>query len=641
MYDKFLSPIQIGSVPLRSRSVMTSMGTGYADDGGYVSDRLIAYHRERALGGIGMNTVERSPVHETSAISKCVGSYDDAFIPGLSKLAAAIKEQGGVACIQLQHFGRQMSSRDSGLPLLAPSPIPCAIYQEMPKEMTHADIQMIVEAFGAAALRVKKAGFDMIELQGAHGYLIGSFMSSFSNKRVDEYGGSFINRMRFPLEVISEVRRQVGHDFPLVMRISADEHVEGGIELEEAVRMAQLLEAAGIDALNVSQGNHYAISYETPNIYMPEMTHVECAAEIKRHVQVPVIVAGRITSPELAEHILDNDMADLIGFGRVLLADPHFVNKARQGRADEIIRCVSCNQGCVNRLYSGTGSPSCVYNPKTGRELEFQLIPASTKKHVLVIGGGPAGLEASRTLQERGHEVTLFEKSGGLGGQLILAGAAPKKKILIDAALKMGYRAYKSGIDIQLYTAANKDNVLALHPDEIVVASGSEPVELDIPGSDEYNLYEARDILAGDQYVKEETIAIIGGGSVGIETAELLSAMGKRIILIEMTNEIGKDLGFQSKPYVMSSLQEAKVDIYVNSTCVSFTGGKLVLERDGRKQVIIGVGALVLAVGAKSDRSLEAWIQETGIPYHVIGDAKKAGNMMDAILAGAEVGRMI
>ena len=641
MYDKFLSPIQIGRVTLRSRSVMTSLGTGYADDGGYVSERLIAYHRERALGGVGMNTVERSPVHETSAGSKCIGSYDDRFIPGLAALASAIKEAGGVACIQLQHFGRQMNSRDTGLPLLAPSPIPCAFYQEMPQEMTHADILMITEAFGKAALRAKKAGFDVIELQGAHGYLIGSFMSSFSNKRQDEYGGSFMNRMRFPLEVIAEVRRQVGNDIPLVMRISADEHAEDGIELEEAIRIAQILEAAGIDALNVSQGNHYAISYETPNMYMPEMTHVDCAAEIKRHVQIPVIVAGRITSPETAEHILDTEKADIIGFGRVLLADPHFVNKARQGRAEEIIHCVACNQGCVNRLYSGQGSPSCVYNPMTGRELEFQLIPADTKKRVLVIGGGPAGLEASRTLQERGHEVTLFEKSGGLGGQLILAGAAPKKKGLTDAALSMGYRAYKAGINIQLYTTASKDNVLALHPDEIVVASGSEPVEIDIPGTDEHNLYEARDILAGQQYVKEDTVAIIGGGSVGIETAELLAAMGKRIILIEMSDEIGKDIGFQSKPYVMAGLQEAAVDIYVNATCVSFNDGKLVMEKDGRKQVIIGVGALILAVGAKCDRSMEEWIKETGIPYHIIGDAKQTGNMLDAILAGAEVGRMI
>ncbi|MGZ9583106.1 oxidoreductase [Paenibacillus marinisediminis] len=641
MYETFLSPIQIGNVTLKNRSVMTAMGTGYAELGGYVGDRLIAYHIERAKGGIGMNTVGISPVHETSAGPKYVGSYDDKFIPGLTKLAEAIKDNGGVACISLQHFGRQMSSKNSGLPLLAPSPIPCSLYQEMPKEMTLQDIQMIVEAFGDAALRAKKAGFDVIELHGAHGYLIGSFLSPFSNKRTDEYGGSLYNRMRFAIEVLANVRSKVGEDFPIMMSISGEEHVEGGLHLDETIKMAKILEGAGIAALNVTQGNHDAFGYEAPNTYMPEQTHVEVAAAIKKHLNIPVLVGGRITTPDMAEAILQEGKADIISFGRVLLADPHFVNKAIDGRANEIIRCVACNKGCITRMFSGESEPSCMFNPATGREVEYQLIPAEKKKHVLVIGGGPAGLEAARTMQERGHIVTLFEKTGGLGGQLVLAGASPHKRAFKDAAFSLGFRAYKSGIDIQMFTSANADNIKALNPDEIVIATGSEPISLEIPGIRDSNVYKARDVLYGDAFVKEQGVVIIGGGTVGIETAEVMAASGKKVVIIEITNEIGKGIGFHTKPYVMKSLRDADVDIYTEAKCIALEKGRLVIEHDGYTEIVPGIEAAILAVGSKSDDSLVEMVKATHIPYHIIGDAHQTGDALAAIWAGADLGRMI
>lgn len=640
-YTTFLSPIQIGKVKLKNRAVMTAMGTGYAEAGGYVGDRLIAYHVERAIGGIGMNTVEISPVHESSAGPRYVSSYDDRFLPGLTRLATAIKEHGGVACIQLQHFGRSMSSKESGMPLLAPSAIPCPLYQEMPMEMTLEDIQMIIKAFGEAALRVKKAGFDVIELHGAHGYLIGSFMSPFSNKRTDRYGGSLRNRMRFPLEVLAEVRCKVGDELPIMMRISGDEQVEGGLRLLETIEIARLLEQAGLDALNVSQGNHGAMSYETPNMYMEEQTHVEVAAAIKLNLHIPVLVAGRITTPDIAESILEAGKADLIGLGRVLLADPQFVRKTMEGRRDEIIRCMSCNQGCVNRMFSGKGSPSCVFNPVTGRELEYKIIPAPIQKRVLVIGGGPAGLEAARTLQERGHHVDLLEKSDGLGGQFILAGVSPRKRIFKEAAFSMGFRAYKAGVHMHLSTGASQDIIAALRPDEIVIAIGSEPVLLEIDGVNVANQYEAREVLSGEVTVQAESVAVIGGGLVGIETAQLLADLGKRVVLIEAQAEIGSAIGFQTRPYVMNALKDGGVEVYTEARCVGLTNHKLLLNQRGKSIELIGIHAVIMAAGSHAGSDVVDMVKGMNIPYHIIGDANRVGDALDAIWAGADIGRMI
>ncbi len=355
------------------------MGTNFPEDE-KVSKSLIDYHVARAKGGCGLNIVEIAAVHPTSRGTRTLGIYDDKFIPGLKTLADAIHEAGGKAAVQIWHAGRQTNSAVTGLPIVSASPIPCPLCQEMPRELTLKEIKELVEAYGDAALRAKKAGFDAIELHGAHGYLIAQFMSPYSNHRGDNYGGSLENRARFALEIIADVRKKVGNDYPVLYRLSSEERVKNGLTFEDTKKIAKLIEKAGVDAIHVSVGVYETLHYTVPPIDLPVGFNVPGAAAVKSAVHIPVIAVDRINDPVLADQILRDGNADFIAMGRGQIADPELCNKAQRGDFDSIVKCIGCNQGCVDRLLMQGLSVSCLRNPSTGRESEYVIKPADKRK---------------------------------------------------------------------------------------------------------------------------------------------------------------------------------------------------------------------------------------------------------------------
>lgn len=639
LYERFLSPAKIGNLELKNRCIFPPMGTAYAK-GSEIGDRTINYHVRRTQGGCAMNILEITSVHITTAAPGTPGIWDDKFIPGLARLASAIKAAGGKACVQLWHGGRQTYSRAYGVPQpWAPSALPCSLTRKPPHPMTVDEIHEIVEAFGDAAVRAKKAGFDAVELHGAHGYLIGGFLSPHSNIRDDEYGRSFENRLRFGLEVIQNVRAKVGADYPVIMRMSVIQHVEDGITLEEGLQAAAAYEAAGVDALDVSQGCYHSLPYTVPPYFLPLGVNVPLAEEVKKRVNIPVIVAGRITTPELAEGILQAEKADFISMGREQLADPDFVKKAASGKSDEIIRCIACDQGCIGRSFSGLGV-SCMFNPATGAEAEVVITPATQKKHILVIGGGVAGLEAARVAAERGYRITLFEKTAQLGGQFIIAGYAPFKEPFTDAARHMAYRVQKAGVDIRIYTEATAENIRALNPDEIIVATGSNPLIPNIPGIDGAHIYEARAIMGSNHYVPEDNIVVIGGGLVGLEIMEILTCQGKTVTIVEMVEKVGRDMDVLIIPYFTDFLDEHKIQIHTSARCIEIGKDYVAVEKGG-EIIKIPCDAVVVATGARSNRDVEETVKSTNIPYTLVGDADKPSKALDAIWNANKVARTI
>ncbi len=509
------SPEYIGILKLKNRVVFPPMATALCDDGGFVSQRLIDYHVSRAEGGCGLSIVEISGVHKTTMGNGRfgLGIYDDKFIPGLKKLAKAIKDAGGVPAIQLWHAGRQINSLDviSGY-IVAPSPIPCPVCKEMPRQLSIREINELVESFGDAAARAKEAGFEAVEIHGAHGYLICQFLSGYSNKRDDNYNGSIEKRSRFAVEIIRDIRAKTNSFFPVLFRLSAEEFVEGGININEARQIAKILENAGVDAIHVSAGNYQSLHYVVPPMDTATAFNAERALMIKEVVNIPVIVAARINDPLTADKLISDGKADFTAIGRGQLADPEFCNKALNDDFLKILKCIACNQGCFDRLFYEKKHISCLLNPACGREKEFlfyRQLPefAGTNiaknasgaesaekisgkaefkmfsctqleipKKILIAGAGPAGLTAATILSDFGFKVIICEKSNNVGGQFRLGSIAPGKEVIADALSAMQLMAEKSGVEIRFQTEVELGVIEGINPDIIIIATGSAPV---------------------------------------------------------------------------------------------------------------------------------------------------------------------
>lgn len=632
MFEHLLSPIKIRGLELKNRIILPAMGTRMASEKGEITDRLIAYHAARAKGGCGLNIVEVAAVHRPSSPAHFVWICEDSLIEGHKKLTDAIHENGGKAGIQLWQGGLAVSM-DPSAQILLPSDMNLGQYT-IPG-ITLEQIKEVVLCYGQAARRAVEAGYDCIEFHLAHNYLPHSFLSGGLNHRTDEYGGSFENRCRFPLEVIDAIRNNIPEDMPLFIRIDAhDDFLEKGLTVEEVIDFCNIAKNHGVDVLDVSRGNILtaATIYEVPPIDVPQGFNIENASRIRKETNMLTIGVGRINHEDFAEKLLAEDKVDMVVMGRAQLADPELVNKLKEGRTQDIIHCIGCDQGCydgftdvVNREFI-----TCMRNPNIGHEAEHTFTKTENPKHVWIVGGGVGGMEAAKVLKELGHEPEIFEASDHLGGQFIIAGKAPGKKEMEDAAIEMAKQTERI-CKIHLNTKVTPEMIEEKKPDHVIIATGALPIALRLDGEDQIHHVQANDVLMGKEKLSGY-IAIIGGGLVGLEAADYLATQGCKVTVLEMKDKIGADLGSLRQIAVMMKMNQLKVELKPSSKVNSLSKEGVVLE-SGQT---IPCEHVVYAVGSKSvdNSELCSMMDKLSIPYQIIGDAKAARRALNAIEEG-------
>lgn len=644
-FNDLFSPIKIRGMEIRNRIEFPAMGTKMVKDEKVVTDQLINYHAARSLGGNGLNFTEVCSVYDKAAPKNFLALSDDKYIPGMKKLADAIHEGGAKAGVQLWLGGSAVLFGDQTSMVVVPSDFKVEGTDYVIKAASKEIINECIKAFGDAAKRAVEAGYDTVEFHAGHNYTPHSFLSKAFNKRMDEYGGSLENRARFLLECIKSIRENIPEDMPLFMRIDAhDDCVEDGLTIEEVIQFCKWAKEAGVDVLDVSRGNFSsaAVKYEVPPVDVPRGFNVENAARIKKETGMITVAVGRINDPEQADEIIRSGKADMVVMGRAQLADPEFCNKAKNGNVDDIVRCVGCNQGC----YDGFTNPdapfiTCMRNPALGREAEFVINKTDNPKNVLIVGGGVAGLEAAIELKDRGHNPILCEASDSLGGQFVLAGAAPRKEEMKEAAIAMGEMAKRKGVEIKLSTPVDAEVIKDINPDEVIIAAGAEPIKLNVPGANLPHVTNSHDILAGKAKVNGD-IVVIGGGLVGLEVAEYLSGNVNKITVVEMLNEVAKDLGQLRKICVMESLYHEGIKTITEAKCVEIKEKSIVIDRNGVVEEV-PCDSVIVAIGARSRNfeSISDYCKENNIPYHVIGDAVRARRALNCIEEASEVARRI
>ncbi len=635
--SKLLSPIRISTMELKNRAVMPAMGTNLANNDGFVSEALLAYMKRRSQAGLGLMITEVTAVHPTGiAIDTELGAYDDRFVEGLAKLADAIHSHGAKAALQLHHAGRESFFLLQKGEAIGPSAVPSLVYGMAPREMTKDDIKEIIEAFGMAALRARKAGFDAVEIHAAHGYLLTQFLSPLANHRTDEYGGDMAGRSRFILEVISEVRSMVGDDFPVILRVSAEESIKGGYSVDDLCQVLPSFVQAGSDVIHASLGTHGSPAGITiaPSEYEPGFNAWR-ARKIKDVTHVPVIAVGRFIDPYLADEVIARGDADLVAFGRQMLADPDFLIKAKSGKAGEIRECIACNQGCIERLMLELGKIRCAINPETGQELIYPASPAKEKKHVWVIGGGPAGLTASFEAARLGHEVDLFEMEEKLGGQIVYASIPPGKDAYRKWIKGLISQVEEIGVKVHTSMAVTASMIEDTAPDAVILATGgSKIMPEDIDGIDQDHVVDAWQILGGKVKTGKDVL-VLGGGLIGMETADFICSKGANVTIVEVL-ETSPVLKITSHGYMLHKrLQECGVKMHFGTKLKQVGEGSAVIVKAGDEKTISPVDQVVIAIGLKPRQDLKQALEEMGIRHFVVGDALKVRRIIEATEEGA------
>lgn len=636
---RLFEPITILSMDLKNRIVMPPMGTLLANKDGSVSERLIEYYSRRAKGGAGLIVVEATGINsEGIGIFEELKICDDKFIRGLALLTSKVKSYGSKIGIQIYHPGRQgASTKITGVQPVAPSPIRYHPSADVPRELSVEEIGKLVEDFSEGARRAKEAGFDIVELHGAHGYLISEFLSPLSNRRTDGYGGGIKGRIKFATEIVRRTRQKVGSDIPIFFRISGDEYEEGGLKIDDTKLIAKMLVEAGVDVIDVSAGTRNTMLWTIQPMMFPRGCIVHLAGDVRKVVKVPVIAAGRINNPELAEAILSEGKADLIGIGRGLLSDPDFPRKAFEGKFDEIQKCIACNT-CADREAEFMNT-QCAINPETGNETTFKLSPALQRKKVMVVGGGPAGLNAARVLAGRGHEVVLYEKEPNLGGQLNLAGAPDDKEEFRNYVQYLKGQLIKLHVKVVLGAEVSPKTAKLEESDEVIVATGAYPTIPHVLGMESGHVVTAKAVLGGESDIGEN-IVIIGAGGTGCTTALYLAKMGKRVTLIEMLSKMGTDMGRLNRWATLYLLEENHVNIYMNTKLEEVIESGAIVSKDGEKRVL-SADTIVLAMGVRSENSLFEYLRKKKVKVHAIGDCKKPRKVIDAVHEAFEVARQL
>jgi len=638
MLSNLFSSLKINSVVIKNRLMVPAMVTNLCTDEGMATEAFIAYHETKAHGGWGLILTENYAIApEGRGYRNVPGLWSEEQAASHQALTERVhKYEGVVLFAQIYHCGRQTRhDLNGGYQPVSASPIPCPFCKEIPKELSQSEIEDIIVKFSRAAKRAKDIGFDGIEIHGGHGYLIAQFMSAYSNKRTDRYGGNLINRMRFPLEVIEVIRKEVGNDFPICFRISADEKLPGSRSIEETMIIAEILEKHGVDALNVSVGAYGTPVVVAPMQY-PQGWIVEYAEKIKRAVNIPVITVNRIVDPLMADQIIRLGRADIVAMGRASLADPDLPRKAMAGKLDEIRNCIGCIV-CDASLVRDT-QIRCSVNPTLAYESEGQPVAAAKPKKVVVIGGGPAGLEVSRVAAARGHNVLLYEKSDRLGGDFAVAAFPPYKGGLASFISWQRAQCEKSGVEIILNTEVTPDLIKENLADILIVATGAEPLIPDIPGIRLSHVKYAKDVLLGTD--TNERIVVLGGGSVGVETACFLGMQGKNLSVVEVREgfSLEEDARIREQNYKL--MNELGIKQFPNTKAVEITTTGIILETRGQR-FFKRADTVVLATGYRSDDTLFKELKGLCSEIHKAGNTECVGNLIEAVRSGYCLGASI
>ncbi|MCZ7657128.1 MAG: NAD(P)/FAD-dependent oxidoreductase [Xanthobacteraceae bacterium] len=638
-FPHLFSPIALGALTLPNRVVFAATSSELADKDGFVHDDMAEYYAERARGGTGLIIVEATYVEqEGKRLHHNAMLHEDRYIPGMRKIADAVHAAGAKVALQLNHGGRESIPEISGSVPLAPSPVPSqfnAVGEPvMPKELTVAEIQRIVRRFTEAAARAREAGYDAIELHGAHGYLIGQFLSPEANRREDQYGHDLAGRTRFYIELIQAIKKELGQDYPVICRMNGRDHAPQGLELDDAVEIAAMLEAAGADSISVSGGIHSSRPYMiVPGMGVERGCYVHYSETMKRRVRVPVMTVGRINTPELAEEILEKSQADFICLSRPLIADPYFPAKAAAGKVEEIAPCIACNE-CLATIHRHKGI-ACTVNPMVSRELELKPLINSvpSRKRVAVVGGGAAGMSAAVTAAKRGHEVHLYETEGVLGGQLNLAHTPPHREEIENALRYFSAEVKRLKVDVRLNSSLGLEEARALKPDAIIVATGAASQMPALPGIDQPSVMVGWQVLAGRE-VPGDHCVVIGGGLVGVEVADYLAERNKQVVVVARS-ELLKKAVHADRVYFLDRIRNLDIEVFTHTDILEIGPDWVTIApRNRMKRRLTGVDHVIFCTGYKPRREESAALETLGTPVYYVGDVLGSRKFFEAIEEG-------
>ncbi|MFH1241439.1 MAG: FAD-dependent oxidoreductase [Pseudomonadota bacterium] len=661
-FKKLFEPININKIKIKNRIVMPSMGLAYTTDYSF-NERYEAFYRERARGGVGLMTIGPLAIDRVGSAPFMPGLFDDKNVQSIKGFLKELRDETDATLgTQLFHAGRYSFSFLSGMTPIAPSAIPSRLTRETPREMTMEDIEETKDAFGRAAWRAKEAGFDYVEILACTGYLLSEFLSPITNKRTDGYGGSMENRMRFGIEVIQKVRESVGDGVALGIRIAGNDFMEGGNKNQEASQFASEAVKAGIDAINVTGGWHEThVPQLTTNV--PPGAYVYLARGVKEKVSVPVFASNRLGDPFVAERALRSGACDMVCWGRPLLTDPELPNKVKEGRMEEIIPCIACNQGCFDAIFSGS-SVTCILNPRVGREAELKVGRANEPKKIMVAGGGPSGMEFALTAAARGHHVTLYEKEGRLGGQVNLAKVPPGKEEFQRITDSMENRMRLLGVKVRLNTPLTPEIIREHKPDALVVASGSRPIDMDVPGIERPHVVSAWDVLMERVYDIGKNVVIVGGNATGCETAHFIASMGapasdaftflmyhkaedpqyamkllhtpgRKITVIDLVPRLAEGVGRTARWSLLKSLRMMGVRLRPKTRLLEVKDHSVIVDTE-KGRASIPADTVIMAVGARSIDDLKRDVKGDGMKVITIGDAREPRRLNEAIREGFE-----
>lgn len=628
-FRAMFQPIEIGNMTVKNRFVVPPMGNNFANTDGTMSEQSVAYYGARAKGGFGLVTLEATVVHKDAKggpRKPCL--YDDSTIDSFKKVIDACHAEGAKVSIQLQNAGPEGNAKNAGAPIKAATAIKSDFGRDIPEALTTEQVYELIDGYGEAARRALEAGADAVEVHMAHGYLVNSFMSPRTNKRVDEFGGCFENRMRFSRLIIEKIREKTGDKLAILARINSSDEVLGGLDVHDSAAIAAYLEDCGVDALHVSRAVHIRDEY----MWAPTTIHggfsADFVTEIKRAVSIPVITVGRFTEPQYAELLVREGRADMVAFGRQSLADPEMPNKAKEERLDDMIPCIACLQGCVPNMYQGKPL-RCLTNPFLGHECEG-MKKAEKAKKVMVIGGGVGGLCAAFVAAERGHEVTLYEAGDVLGGNMRLAAFPPGKGDITNMVRAYIHRCEKDGVKIVMNKEVTLDFIKAENPDAVIVATGSKTLVLPIEGIDREEIIYGSDILDGKR-MPGKKVLIVGGGMVGCEIAAFLGEQEHDVTVIEFRDQVGADVIKEHKKYLMQDFNDYRIgQITGAKVCRFFEDGVEYETADGEKHETRGYDTVVLSMGYRNYNPFADQLEELGKETYVIGDAVRARRALEA-----------